>query len=187
MGQRLDLNENQKIFIGQELELITNVEFLITQAKQDINAQLGKLPPQATELEESVLGALIIESTSHATMDILEPEHFHKETHADIFRMLKKMKFEGKRIDIQTVVVCMRQAGLIEKIGGAYAIAEITAKVSSAANIDYHAHVLIEMSIKREILRICSDVQREGYTDIDFADLIDMVEKRMAIIKSWIR
>lgn len=140
---------------------------------RDIAESLGKLPPQALDLEETVLGALLLEK--NALIEIagtLKPEHFYKEQHQEIYQAILDLFAEGSPVDMRSVVNKLRSNGKLELIGGAFTIAELTSKVSSAANIVYHSRVIIEMAIKRSLITIASTLHHDAYEDtIDVFDL----------------
>jgi hypothetical protein len=187
VASKVQLSANDRIKIGEEEKLFQNIEILVTQCKNYANAWQGKLAPQATELETAVLGAMILEVPAQATISILEPIHFYKQENAEIFEAMQTMQKRNESIDMLSLVVHLRKTDMIEKVGGAHYIAELTAKVSSTANVNYHAHVLIEMSIKRELIKMCGTVMQDSYGDGDFSELIDYTENQLKTIKSWIR
>ena len=101
-------------------------------------AQLGKLPPQAVDLEEAVLGALMLEKDALTNViDILRPESFYKEAHKEIYQAIYDLFQASEPIDILTVTSQLRKTGKIEIVGGPYYITQLTNRVSSAANIEY--------------------------------------------------
>lgn len=121
--------------------------------------EIGKIPPQAVELEEAVLGALLIESkTLDEVNAILKPESFYKETHQKIYRAILNLKDQSKAIDILTVANELRSAGLLDEVGGAYYLASLTSKIGSAVHVDFHAKVIAEKYIRREIIRLSSEL-----------------------------
>ncbi|MBS1542124.1 MAG: replicative DNA helicase, partial [Bacteroidetes bacterium] len=133
---------------------------------RDITENLGKLPPQALDLEEAVLGALMLEKNAlTAVVEFLRPEHFYTEQHKEIYQAIVDLFKTSEPVDMRTVVAQLRKNGKLELVGGAYYIAELTSKVSSAANIEYHARIIIEMAIKRELIQISSQVQHDAYED----------------------
>jgi replicative DNA helicase len=146
---------------------------------RDINESLGKLPPQALDLEEAVLGALMLEKDALSTViEILLPENFYLESHKEIYSAVMDLFNSNEPIDMRTVVNQLRKSGKLETVGGAYYIAELTSKVSSAANIEYHARVIVEMSIKRELIRIASEIHHLAYEDTtDVFQLLDRTEQ----------
>lgn len=151
---------------------------------RDISESLGKLPPQALDLEEAVLGALMLEKSAlNAVVEFLKPEHFYSEAHHEIYQSIIQLFKSSEPVDMRTVVNQLRKDGKIELVGGAYYIAELTSKVSSAANIEYHARVVIEMAIKRDLIQIASQVHQDAYEDTtDVFELLDKTEQSIFAI-----
>jgi len=148
---------------------------------QDISESLGKLPPQAVDLEEAVLGALMLEKDAlNVVIEILKPESFYRDAHKDIYEAILELFNKSEPVDILTVTNQLRKNGKLELVGGAYYISELTSKVSSAANVEYHARIITEKSIKRELIRIASDVHKEAYEDTtDVFELLDKTEQSL--------
>lgn len=151
---------------------------------KDISESLGKLPPQAPELEEAVLGALMLEKNAlTAVIEFLKPEHFYAEAHQEIYQAITDLFKGSEPVDMRTVVNQLRKNGKLETVGGAYYIAELTSRVSSAANIEYHARVVIEQAIKRELIQIASRVHQDAYEDTtDVFELLDKTEQSIFAI-----
>jgi len=147
----------------------------------EISGQLGKLPPQAVDLEEAVLGALMLEKDAlTAVVDILKPESFYKDAHQEIYKAILELFNNSEPVDMLTVTSQLRKDGKLEIIGGAYYITELTTKVNSAANIEYHARIITEQSIKRELIKISSEIQTEAYEDTtDVFSLLDKTEQSL--------
>lgn len=146
---------------------------------RDISESLGKLPPQALDLEEAILGALMLEKNAlTAVVEFLRPEHFYSDQHKEIFQAIIDLFKASEPVDMRTVVAQLRKNGKLEVAGGAFYIAELTSKVSSAANIEYHSRIIIEMAIKRDLIQIASQVHHEAYEDTtDVFDLLDKTEQ----------
>ena len=146
---------------------------------RDISESIGKLPPQALELEEAVLGALMLEKSAlNAVVEFLKPEHFYSESHREIYNAIIQLFKSSEPVDMRTVVAQLRKEGKIELAGGPYRIAELTSKVASAANIEYHARIIIEMAIKRDLIQIASQVHQDAYEDTtDVFELLDKTEQ----------
>lgn len=151
---------------------------------RDLSESLGKLPPQATDLEEMVLGAMMLERNGLIqTVDLLKPDDFYREAHRIIYQAIIDLFRADKPVDMQTVVVQLRSTGQIEVVGGAYYIADLTSRVSSAANIEYHSRVIIEMSIKRKLITMASQIHHEAYEDgIDVFELLDKSQQQFDIV-----
>ncbi len=148
---------------------------------RDISETLGKLPPQARDLEEAVLGALMLEKNAlNAVVEFLKPEHFYVEVHKEIYEAILELFKASEPVDMRTVVNQLRKQGKTEIMGssGAYYIAQLTAKVSSAANVEYHARVIIEMAIKRTLIEVASQIHQAAYEDTtDVFELLDKTEQ----------
>src|SRR6187455_1055385 len=100
----------------------------------------GKLPPQAVDLEEAVLGALMLDKDAVANViDVLHPECFYKEAHQKIYNAIHTLFHQTQPVDILTVTQQLRKSGELEIAGGAYYITQLTNRVASAANIEFHA------------------------------------------------
>ncbi|NEU06759.1 replicative DNA helicase [Flavihumibacter sp. R14] len=146
-----------------------------------MSSNLGKLPPQAVDLEEAVLGALMLEKDAlSAVIDILNPSVFYKDSHQKIFSAIHTLFQKSSPVDILTVTAQLRQQGDLEMIGGAYYITELTNRVASAANIEYHARIISQKFIQRELIRISTEIISNAYEDTtDIFDLLDNAEKNL--------
>lgn len=142
---------------------------------------LGKLPPQAVDLEEAVLGALMIEKDALSTViDILRPESFYKEAHQRIYTAIVTLFANSEPIDLLTVTAKLRAMGELEMAGGALYITELTSKVNSAANIEYHARIISQAAIKRDLITISSEIQRDAFEETtDVFKLLDKTEQAL--------
>lgn len=144
----------------------------------DAGAGMGKLPPQATDLEEAVLGALMIEKDAlNTVIDVLKPESFYKEANQRIYNAIVVLFNSSNPVDLLTVTNQLRELGEIEIVGGAGYITQLTTKVNSAANIEYHARIITQAAMKRDMIRIASEILREAYDDTtDVFSLMDRTE-----------
>ena len=142
---------------------------------------LGKVPPQAVDLEEAVLGALMLEKDALTNViDILKVESFYKESHKVIFQAILDLFSDSQPIDLLTVTAQLRKNGALEIAGGAFYVTELTSRVASAANIEYHARIITEQAIKRDLIRISSDIQKDAFEDTtDVFELLDKMEQSL--------
>jgi replicative DNA helicase len=142
---------------------------------------LGKIPPQAVDLEEAVLGALMLEKDALTNViDILKVESFYKEAHKVIFQAILDLFAESQPIDLLTVTTQLRKNGALEVAGGAFYITELTSKVASASNIEYHARIITEQAIKRELIKISSEIQKDAFEETtDVFELLDKMEQNL--------
>ena len=141
----------------------------------------GKTPPQATELEESVLGALMLDQNAlNNTIETLHPEYFYKPEHQAVFNAILHLFEASQPVDMLTVIERLRLDGTLEAAGGAYYVSQLTNHVVSAAHIEYHAHVLSEKYFQRELIRICTEVITDAYDESsDILSLLDNTEQRL--------
>jgi len=140
--------------------------------------ELGKLPPQALELEEAVLGAIMLEKNAALeVLDILTPESFYSPAHQKIFAVISDLSKTYQPIDILTVTEELRKTKELDEVGGAYYISKLTSKVGSAAHIEHHARIIAQKYIQRELIKVAVDIQKEAYDDsIDVLDLLNSSE-----------
>ncbi|WP_028666196.1 replicative DNA helicase [Runella zeae] len=144
-------------------------------------ASMGKLPPQAIELEEAVLGALMIEKDAlNSVIDILKAESFYKESHQRIYNAIITLFTNSEPIDLLTVTNQLRQLGELEMVGGAQYVTTLTTKINSAANIEYHARVVAQSAMKREMISVASKILQDAFEDTtDVFTLLDTVEQSL--------
>lgn len=150
----------------------------------------GKLPPQAVDMEEAVLGALMLDKNAVAeVIDILRPEAFYKEAHSKIFAAIQQLFHTTQPVDILTVTQQLRKNGDLELIGGPYFITQLTNRVASAANIEFHARIVLQKYIQRELIRISGETIRDAFEDTsDVLELLDRAERNLfGIAESNIR
>ncbi len=147
----------------------------LSKSGESIFHSLGKLPPQALELEQAVLGALMLEKDALTeVIEILQPESFYKDAHNRIYNAIRTLFSESQPVDMLTVTNQLKKSGELETVGGPFYVTELTQKVNSAANIEYHARVILEMAIKRELIAISSEVQQSAFEETtDALELLD--------------
>jgi replicative DNA helicase len=141
----------------------------------------GRLPPQATDLEEVVLGAMMLERDAvNAVIDILHPQVFYKDAHQRIYEAIQSLFNKLQAIDILTVTNELRLNGDLELVGGPYFISQLTNRVVSAANIEFHARIILQKYIQRELIRISSEIIQSAYEETtDVFELLDSAEKNL--------
>lgn len=141
----------------------------------------GKIPPQSRELEEAVLGAVMLERGAFDVVgNILKPECFYVEAHQSIFRAIVQLNLDNKPIDLLTVVEELKSMEMLDTVGGPYYISKLTNAVVSAANIEAHARIVQEKFIQRELIRISSEIITDAYDDAtDVFDLLDDAEQKL--------
>ena len=141
----------------------------------------GKLPPQAIELEEAVLGSLLIDRNALSkVIDILTPETFYAESHQAIFSAVKDLFSDSQPVDILTVAQLLRKNGNLERVGGEAKLINLSTRVSSSAHIEYHARIVVQKHIQRELIRISNELIEKAYDETsDVLDLLDNAEQSL--------
>jgi replicative DNA helicase len=151
------------------------------QRVQEIMQDLGKIPPQATDLEEAVLGAIMLEKDAIVSViDILKPESFYKDTHRIIFEAIRTLSMNLQPIDLLTVTEELKKGGQLDLVGGPYFLTQLTTKVASSAHVEYHARIVAQKYIQRELIRVSSDIQEKAFdTTQDVDELLDFAESEL--------
>ena len=146
-----------------------------------VSFERGKIPPQAIDLEEVVLGAMMIDKKGvDSVIDILHPQVFYKESHQFIFESIVKLFENTEPIDILTVSAKLKTLGKLEKAGGDYYLVQLTQKVSSSAHIEYHARIILQKYIQRSLIRISSEIIEDSYDETkDVFNLLDTAESKL--------
>lgn len=141
------------------------------------NFQLGKIPPQAVDIEEVVLGAVLLEKNAILEVyDIISPEMFYKDVHQRIYKCCTDLYNKNQPIDLLTLTHALRASGELELVGGAYYLTQLTSRIASAANIEYHARIILEKFTEREIIRISGNGIKNAYDEgNDVFDQLDTI------------
>jgi replicative DNA helicase len=149
--------------------------------------KLGKVPPQAVDLEEAVLGACMVEKSAfNKVKDLLVADDFYKDSHTLIFQAIIDLWQIDTKIDILLVTNKLREKGQLEMAGGPYYMTELTSKVNSAEHIESHALIIKEKSIKRQLISFGAKVQMKSYEDaVDAFELIDDTQKNFNSISKF--
>jgi len=136
----------------------------------------GRIPPQAVDLEQTVLGAMMLEKNAVTdAIDILLKESFYDPKHQFIFGAIKELFGKSKPIDLLTVTDQLKKNGELEAAGGAIYISQLTSRIGATAHVEYHARIIAEKHIKRELIRMSSEVMRDAFDDTN--DVFDVLNK----------
>jgi len=146
-----------------------------------VSFERGKIPPQALDLEEVVLGAMMIDKKGvDAVIDILHPYAFYKEAHQFVFEAIVKLFENTEPIDLLTVSSKLKSEGRLDKVGGDYYLVQLTQKVSSSAHIEYHARIILQKYIQRSLIKISTEIIEDAYDETqDVFDLLDTAESKL--------
>ncbi len=146
-----------------------------------VNLEMGKIPPQAIDLEEAVIGAMLIDKKGvDEVIDILQPEAFYKEANQHVFSAIHELFETSEPIDLLTVSARLRKMGLLEKVGGDFYLVQLSKKVSTSAHIEFHARIILQKYIQRSLIKISNEIIDNAYKEsIDVFDLLDEAESKL--------
>lgn len=148
--------------------------------KPDLTTMVyGKIPPQATDLEEAVLGACMLEKDTFAqVLEIIQsPDCFYVDAHQKVYAAMRRLFDKGTPVDLLTITEELRKTSELEIVGGAYFLTKLTMSVMSTAHVEAHARIVMEKFIQRELIRISGSVISDAYEDsTDVFDLLDKAE-----------
>lgn len=160
---------------------VTDVRKVIRARANSALSEGGRLQPQAVDLEEGVLGALMIDNNAvNDVIEILQPESFYKDAHSKIYGAIMELFQESEPIDILTVTAKLKQKGELAIVGGAFYISHLTDRVGSSANVEFHARIISQKHILRELIRISSETIKNAFDETtDVFDLLDKTESEL--------
>ena len=178
----MDSNNTSQAFNKGKQGINTSNRSNMPQRLSDLG--LGKLPPQAVDLEEALLGALMLEKEPLANViELLKPDSFYKEAHNKIFGAIQALFQQSQPVDLLTVNNHLKSTGDLEKAGGTAYLAQLTSRVSSTSNVEFHARIIIEQYIKRQLIHVSSEIQRLSYEDTtDVFQILDRMEQELFTI-----
>ena len=138
----------------------------------------GKLPPHDKDLEEVVLGALMLEKDAYMNVsDILTPDAFYDPRNQKIYEAISTLGFNQRPIDMMTVTEQLRQNGTLNEVGGAIHITELTGRVYSAANVEFHAKIIAQKYLARRLISFATKIETDAYDESnDVDDLLQAAE-----------
>ena len=156
-------------------------EFVKTSNPTVINLQQGKIPPQALELEEAVLGAMLIDKKGvDEVIDLIQPEVFYKATHQTIFEAIFQLFQDSQPIDLLTVSSELRKKEKLESVGGEFYLVQLSQRVASSAHIEFHARIILQKFIQRSLIKISNEIIESAYKEsTDVFDLLDEAESKL--------
>jgi replicative DNA helicase len=146
-----------------------------------INLQQGRIPPQALELEEAVLGAMLIDKKGvDEVIDILQPDAFYKTAHQKIFEAIFQLFQDSQPVDLLTVSSEHRKKGKLETVGGEFYLVQLSQRVASSAHIEFHARIILQKFIQRSLIKISNEIIESSYKEsTDVFDLLDEAESKL--------
>tara|TARA_B100001250_G_scaffold413453_1_gene447663 strand:- start:242 stop:1690 length:1449 start_codon:yes stop_codon:yes gene_type:complete len=144
----------------------------------------SKMPPQAIDFEEAVLGAIMIDKNAIAEVgDILSSDVFYKDSHKEIYKVIEKLFQDGQPIDTLMISEKLQKNKKLKFCGGDHYLVELTQKVISSANIEYHSRIIVQKHIQRELITTCSSIINDAFDEsTDAIELLDKVESQIFAI-----
>ena len=163
------------------MESLKNINPVRVDKTTIINLEKGKLPPQVLELEEAVLGAMMIDKKGvDDVIDILQADAFYKEAHKHIFEAIVQLFTDTQPIDLLTVSAQLKKNAKLDLAGGDFYLIQLTQKISSSAHIEFHSRIILQKYIQRSLIRISSEIIEESYDETtDVFDLLDKAESKL--------
>ncbi|WP_373943185.1 replicative DNA helicase [Polaribacter sejongensis] len=158
---------------------------LVTGKKIDksrlISLEKGKIPPQALELEEAVLGAMMIDKKGiDDVIDVLSSDAFYDQKHQEVYAAIYELFQNSEPIDLLTVSNLLKKNGKLEFVGGDFFLIRLTQKVASSAHIEFHARIILQKFIQRRLISISSEIIENAYDEsTDVFDLLDDAEAKL--------
>ena len=144
-------------------------------------SEYGHVQPQALEFEEAVLGALMIDSDAFGRLgDTLKPESFYDKRNQLLFDAVQQMNLSDRPIDILTVTEYLRSKGTLDEVGGPVYIAQLTSRVVSSVNIEYHANIIAQKKLARDLIKFTSKTQVQAFDETqDVEELMQQAESEL--------
>ncbi len=163
------------------MENLKNINPIKVDKTTIINLEKGKLPPQALDLEEAVLGAMMIDKKGvDEVIDILQSDAFYKDSHKHIFEAIFQLFTDSQPIDLLTVSAQLKKNAKLDLAGGDFYLIQLTQKISSSAHIEFHSRIILQKYIQRSLIRISSEIIEESYDETtDVFDLLDKAETKL--------
>ncbi len=152
-----------------------------TAADEPMSNDVGRLQPQALDLEAAVIGACLIEKDAFGEIsDILKPDSFYDSRHKEIFTAIQTLASENKPVDLLTVTQELKATGRLEQAGGPAYVAALSQRVLSSAHIEYHARIVAQKALARALISYTSHIQRLAFDEgQDVSELMQIAEGQL--------
>ena len=146
--------------------------------QQPIDNMYGHLQPQAIDIEKAVLGALMKDKDAYSVVcDLLNPESFYEPRNQKVYAAIQSLSLSEQPVDILTVAEQLAKNGDLEEVGGPAYITELASRVASSAHIEYHARIVAQKSLARQLIHYASLVETKAFDEtIDVDELVQEAE-----------
>ena len=151
------------------------------QGNQSVDITFGHIMPQATEMEKAVLGALMIDKDAYLEVgELLKPESFYEPRNQLVYAAIQRLSMDENPVDVLTVTNQLEKMGHLEEIGGPGYVAELSSRVASSANVEYHANVVAEKFMARQLINYVGVIGKKTFDEtIDIKDVMDEAEAKL--------
>jgi replicative DNA helicase len=151
------------------------------QGNQPLDFTFGHIMPQATDMEKAVLGALMIDKDAYLEVgELLKPESFYEPRNQMVYAAIQRLSLDENPVDVLTVTNQLEKMGNLEEVGGPSYIAELSSRVASSANVEYHANVVAEKYLARQMINYVGVIGKKTFDDtIDIKDVMDEAEAKL--------
>ncbi|MDE6690172.1 MAG: replicative DNA helicase, partial [Prevotella sp.] len=146
--------------------------------QQPVDTTYGHLQPQALDIERAVLGAMLIDKDAYPVVcEILRPESFYEPRNQIIYSAIRQLSMDESPVDVLTVAEQLARNGQLEEAGGPAYIAEISSRVATSAHVEYHARIIAQKFLARQLIQFTSDIQTKAFDEtIDVDELMQHAE-----------
>lgn len=167
--------------INSTIKSVSNRLSSVKKGRDENELVYGRVQPQALPLEEAVLGAIMLDKDAFAIVtEILRKESYYLKSHQEIYGVMEDLFGKSQPIDLLTVHEALKKAGTLEEVGGISYLMELTNKVASAANIEFHARIIAQKYIQRELITVSTQIIKDSYDDTkDVFELLDNAEQNL--------
>ncbi len=163
------------------MEISASIQNIKKEKPKLVGLDQGRIPPQALDLEEAVLGAMMIDKKGvDEVIDILKPDAFYSEKHKYIFEAIVQLFNDTQPVDLLTVSAQLKKNAKLEHVGGDFYLIQLTQKIASSAHIEFHSRIILQKFIQRSLIKISNEIIEESYSDTtDVFDLLDKAESKL--------
>ena len=141
----------------------------------------GRVLPQDKDLEEAVIGALMLEKDAYSNVcDMLKPDCFYTPVNRKIFEAIQMLGAANQPIDMLTVTEQLRHNGELDNVGGPVFVSELTSRVASGAHVEYHARIVAQKYLARELITFAAEIEKKAFDEAnDVDDLMQEAEGKL--------
>lgn len=165
----------------KQVNTMAEIRRIPLEERSGMDSAAGRVPPQAVDIEAVVLGAMLLDKSAVSkVIEVLTDDAFYKDAHRKIFQAIITLFERSEPADIITVIEELRRRGELDLIGGEVYITELTMKVTSSANVEFHARIILEKALMRNLIQSSSEIVTRAFHDSEDAfSLLDDAEQKI--------